>query len=870
MSKGKSRRTSKPFGGSGYQNATQSAKNEEKEIKDRLAELATREEAFKALKEDVENRETKVASRESAVEDRQASLDEREQSLNKQERELQKTRDAITKEREELNDQEAFIQGRVKEAQDRAVEEIRQKEQEIRDQVDVEREAKWKEKYDALMQKQSDDLSAAREQAKAEARKQQDDVAAACQAQYEKTAQECADLRQQTSDDCTKQRKEVQDACDAMHKDAQEWCDAQRAEAEQACEKRRSEVRDACETLRQNAQQDRDRAQSILDAAYREAEETRTTAKEEARKQQEERQEAYLRQQKDLTERETKLQEDRDALEMDRITLEAEQECVKELQENFRARKEQFSPAVVEKLQESLALTTAKLDSLREENTKQAERIELLSRYQRDESGASTEDLLKRIDTLEHENEELGDQLAGYPSEKEIDELREKARTLETLNEELRQERARRITAESAAEQNKLDVREVGNQAALVASYSAMNDQLLAAIDRNTALYKQNVMAKFQGLLAIDHEVAQENEYHGQKSGKSLSALVDYVRAYGASRGDGHTRLYYTQAAIRTFIASMAASHLIILQGLSGTGKSSLPRLFEKALHFSNDLIPVQASWNDNRELLGYDNDFTKKFKETDFTKAVYRASLPKNAERVALVILDEMNLARIEYYFADFLAVMEKTPDDWYVSLVNSNEDDEKPAGLRGGTQLHVTPNIWFIGTANRDESTMGITDKVYDRAQIMTFDKRADAFDAVCSESLQMSFDEFEDLLDRAANDPDLRMSAKDWEDIDTLDVEMKEELDITFGNRIRNQMERFIPVYRACGGTKEQAIDYMICHKVLRKLEERFEPYIVPGLKKVKGDIADFYGEDNMRESIAYLDKIIKRLSAGSEDA
>ena len=58
MSKGKSRRTSKPFGGSGYQNATQSAKNEEKEIKDRLAELATREEAFKALKEDVENRET--------------------------------------------------------------------------------------------------------------------------------------------------------------------------------------------------------------------------------------------------------------------------------------------------------------------------------------------------------------------------------------------------------------------------------------------------------------------------------------------------------------------------------------------------------------------------------------------------------------------------------------------------------------------------------------------------------------------------------------------------------------------------------------------------------------------------------------------
>ena len=162
-----------------------------------------------------------------------------------------------------------------------------------------------------------------------------------------------------------------------------------------------------------------------------------------------------------------------------------------------------------------------------------------------------------------------------------------------------------------------------------------------------------------------------------------------------------------------------------------------------------------------------------------------------------------------------------------------------------------------------------MGITDKVYDRAQVMTFDRRADAFEASCPDALDMSFDEFDGLLENAASDPALRMTSKDWEDIDTLDAEMKETLDITFGNRIRNQMERFIPVYRACGGTKEQAIDYMICHKVLRKLEERFEPYIVPGLKKVKGDIADFYGESNIVSSLAYLDKIIKRLSAGSEE-
>ena len=91
------------------------------------------------------------------------------------------------------------------------------------------------------------------------------------------------------------------------------------------------------------------------------------------------------------------------------------------------------------------------------------------------------------------------------------------------------------------------------------------------------------------------NEIIKLLKKEGKISDKTLEELVDYVRNYGAAIGDGRTKLYYSHSMIRSFIASIAASHLIILQGLSGTGKSSLPRLMKKALNFDNSLIPVQT-----------------------------------------------------------------------------------------------------------------------------------------------------------------------------------------------------------------------------------------------------------------------------------
>ena len=847
------------------QSQAQSNRHEEQENKVRNAELAKQEQNIQKSKEELESVYRELETREEALTNREKKLMEKESELEKErdnlkfwKDELEQKQLGLEREKAELANEKGFIQKRVEEAKTAAVEEIRSQEQKLRDEYDQNREEEWNRHYDTLMQKEKDDAQKIRAQADEDSRSIR-----------EQTEQERQTFARQTQAECNRLMQETKTACAQLKDEAHNWCVEQHEKVEAACEERLKQARVYCENLRQKAATEREAAREAYDDAYREADEKQKQLQEEIHAQRERLQQEFLKKNKEITEREGKLQAEREAFAIEQETLEAETECTKEIQENYRNRKEKFSPAVVEKLNEELVYVNSKLDTLREVNAKQEERIELLSRYQKDADGTSTEELLRQNDELRRENEMFSDRIAGYPSESEIKMLRQKAKTLESIDDELHDERTRRVLLEERVARSQLDVNEIENQKTLVASYMAMNDQLRAAIDRNTALYKQNVMSKFQGLLAIDRIMEHTSAYQGERMNKTLKEIVDYVRDYGAAWGDGTTKLYYSESQIRTFIASMAASHLIILQGLSGTGKSSLPRLFAKALHFSNDLIPVQSSWNDNRELLGYDNDFTKKFKETEFTKAVYQASLPKNKDRVSLLILDEMNLARIEYYFADFLAVMEKNPEDWYVSLVSSNEDEEKPEGLKEGTQLHITPNIWFIGTANQDESTMGITDKVYDRALVMNFERHAAAFSATCGQSLEFSFSQFSSMLEEAVNNTQFCMSEDDWFTIDILDEEMKEKLDITFGNRIRKQMERFVPVYCACGGTKGEAIDYLLCRKLLRKLDERFEPYIMPDLKELKGSIIANYGEENMPKSIAYLDKIIKRLSGGSDN-
>ena len=233
---------------------------------------------------------------------------------------------------------------------------------------------------------------------------------------------------------------------------------------------------------------------------------------------------------------------------------------------------------------------------------------------------------------------------------------------------------------------------------------------------------------------------------------------------------------------------------------------------------FQNDtsIISVQPSWRDRAELLGYLNEFTKRFNETDFLKSVYAASY---SDTINLIVLDEMNLARIEYYFAEFLSVMEM-PDvnEWKIDIVPTSEQTD-PKNLINGKIL-IPQNVWFIGTANKDDSTFTITDKVYDRAVAIAINKKAEFIDAGYTENVSMTFEYLDDLFKRAQSGYQLSEIAQSG--FNQLDQFIQANFKIAFGNRIMKQIKLFVPVYMACGFTEFDGLDYMLTFKILRKFE------------------------------------------------
>lgn len=559
-----------------------------------------------------------------------------------------------------------------------------------------------------------------------------------------------------------------------------------------------------------------------------------------------------------------KLQE----LEDQRADLDADSEYVREL----KAKYDQYSEKEVLKLQHQIGHYEVQIEVLMARIKELTDKTAHMQGSLLDEDGRS---LAVRIEELEGQLEEAvrrNDELANMPSEQEIERLRANSRELEAVRDMLDDEKQKRHEAEAKISAYAMSARELENSRVVAAALESLNDQLQKKLKYISDQYKSTQESKFKVLLDIDKEIAAQGIYDPKGFGGTLEKLCDYIRKYGASK----KKLYYSIDTIRVFFASLAASErasrLLVLQGLSGTGKSSLPRMVAEALGAECKLVPVQPSWRDNRELLGYDNDFTNRFKETEFTKFLYEASAVPNRNKVYFIVLDEMNLARIEYYFADFLSVLEK-PDqaEWIVPLVSGYseaDEEQRPKYLdysNEAANICVTNNIWFVGTANNDDSTSLITDKVYDRAQVLDMDSREEGFSVKgrAPAKVSMDVDELLTLFENAKAEKKGCLDESDRNGIGMIDEYLK-EMDITFGNRIMSQMDDFVPVYVACGGTKVEAIDYLLSHKILRKLDERYEPYLLAKLGDLKQGLDELYGAGKFAQSIKKIDKLCEKIA------
>ena len=337
----------------------------------------------------------------------------------------------------------------------------------------------------------------------------------------------------------------------------------------------------------------------------------------------------------------------------------------------------------------------------------------------------------------------------------------------------------------------------------------------------------------------------------------TLEELCERFRNYLAK----HEQLYFDKETIRIFISGFAASHFMILEGLSGTGKSSLPRYFSKFANANLLFVPVQTTWRDKTSIIGYFNDFSKTYNETDFLLNLYHANY--NPDQIHFFVLDEMNISRVEYYFADLLSVLEYPVPEWRMRLLQLPYGFIPPAKLDDGF-IQIPENSFFVGTANKDDSTFVITDKVYDRAITIDFDYRNKYFEVEGEASpIQLSYSKLKSLFNEALSIKENKMTSDDFEKFEVITDFIYEKFDLTFGNRILNQIETLVPTYIACGGTKEEVLDFLLTRKVLAKLEGRFEEYVKPALKQLLQLLAKTYGAKTFARSEKAINAMIRRL-------
>ena len=352
----------------------------------------------------------------------------------------------------------------------------------------------------------------------------------------------------------------------------------------------------------------------------------------------------------------------------------------------------------------------------------------------------------------------------------------------------------------------------------------AANEQIRSEIDN---LHSRNeAKSPFPTCTAMDVDSELQSSGSTPEAVGDLEEFVEDLQQRIAFVPDSDQRLHYTKADLRSFLGGLAMGRLVLLQGISGTGKTSLPMAFARAVGTEAAVIEVQAGWRDPQDLIGHYNSFEKKFYEKEFLQALYRSGTPRCADTIRIVLLDEMNLSYPEQYFSDLLSTLELPEKDRRMVLM-PHPVDPAPALFTEGRKLRIPPNVWFVGTANHDETTMDFADKTYDRSHVMEFPHRPEPFDvSKPSPRGPISFGALRKLFDDAIK----RRTGWAGKTIEFLESTVREPLadrfEIGWGPRLERQIRRYVPVVVAAGGTVGEAADHMLAMRLLRKLKNRHD--------------------------------------------
>lgn len=258
--------------------------------------------------------------------------------------------------------------------------------------------------------------------------------------------------------------------------------------------------------------------------------------------------------------------------------------------------------------------------------------------------------------------------------------------------------------------------------------YIRFKPEIWAQLDetsiRELRNYALNELEKYYASLSLS--------VHPEKRSKQMAVdeptkqTIDYIKQYIALKG-----FSFPDRLIENFYLSIKTKPFTILAGISGTGKTKLIQLFAEAIGAHQNgqytLIPVRPDWSEPSDLLGY-VDLQGEFREGPLTNVIIEASKLKNLNKPYLICLDEMNLARVEHYFSDFLSIMETRK--WHFTEYGKKSIRTNPL-LKfdqlsfNEQELYIPENIYLIGTVNMDETTYPFSKKVLDRANTIEFNE-------------------------------------------------------------------------------------------------------------------------------------------------
>ncbi|WP_305305537.1 McrB family protein, partial [Romboutsia ilealis] len=351
-----------------------------------------------------------------------------------------------------------------------------------------------------------------------------------------------------------------------------------------------------------------------------------------------------------------------------------------------------------------------------------------------------------------------------------------------------------------------------------------------------------------------------DNKYIEQKEEIIPVDIINKVENYIKNQGYNYT---YNQ--LSNLYLSLKTKPFTILAGISGTGKSKIIRLLADAIQADYTLISVRPDWNDATDLIGYKN-LDHKFIKGQLTKAILKAQQNKNKPH--LICLDEMNLARVEYYLSDYLSIIEsrkKVGQNIITdNIVQYQENNEI-------IKLHIPDNIYIIGTVNMDDTTFQFSRKVLDRANTIEFsDVDLDNLFFEVNEKVE-SLNVSNDFLKTTyLKTMDIELEYREYsKEVNKKIIEINEILKKSqkqFAYRVRDEILFYLVENKKANLLDEDtAFDYQIMQKILPAISGSEE-----SIYQVLIDLLNFVCETNTIDSIEEATNYLKETKVRYENS